>query len=62
MPKNPKGKAEAQFLQNRKVVGPVVALPKMGKQATSPLTPASQAHAAKVRAQMRALLPGLWNS
>jgi hypothetical protein len=63
MPKDPKGKAQAEFARNRKVIGPVVALPKFAAaQTRSPLTPKAQANLAKVRARMRALLPGLGHS
>ena len=63
MPKDPKGKAQAEFIRNRKVVGPVVPLPRIGgTQITrSPLTAANRAEVAKLRAQVRALLPGLRN-
>lgn len=57
MPSNdPTGKARRDFAQNRKVAGPVVALPKLGLTHTrSPLTAQQKAVSAKLRAQARAI-------
>jgi hypothetical protein len=60
MPKDPTAKLRQEIAKNRVPVGPVVPLPKLGAaHARSPLTAANQANLAKLRAQVRAFLPGL---
>jgi hypothetical protein len=61
MPKNPTADLRYQIARNRVPVGRVVPLPKVGAIAVAAglLTPAHQANVAKIRAQVRASLPGL---
>jgi hypothetical protein len=55
----PTGKARREFAKSRKVVGPVVALPKLAVAHTrAPLTAKQKAVSAKLRAQARAIFHG----